>query len=160
MDQRELVERINRLEQQVRNLLEGREVGYYTANSPWIKFSAPLTSTSYDGDSFSTTAATLIDLSATFTNAAGETVPDGVKAIIARIEVNDSAAWGTDGLYAALGPGSTTFYQLTARAFGGDVKNNVMAPVLCDENGDVYFRCIASGAGTLDVSISIWGYIK
>ena len=52
----------------------------------WVYLQAPLTSTSWDGDSFSTTAKTLIDLSAVFG------VPANVKAIYARVFVNDSAS--------------------------------------------------------------------
>jgi hypothetical protein len=28
----------------------------------------------------------------------------------------------------------------------------------CDANGDVYYQTAASGSGTLDVSLEIWGY--
>jgi hypothetical protein len=51
-----------------------------------VFLSSPLTSTSWDGDSFSTTAKTLIDLSAVFS------APAGIKAISVFVRLNDSAS--------------------------------------------------------------------
>ena len=30
--------------------------------------------------------------------------------------------------------------------------------VPCDANGDVYYQIVASGTGTMDVHLQIWGY--
>ena len=30
--------------------------------------------------------------------------------------------------------------------------------VPCDANGDIYYQIAASGTGTMDVNIQIWGY--
>lgn len=112
-----------------------------------------LTSTSWDGDAYSTTAPTLIDLSAVFG------VPAGVKAILATIGCNDSAAWGTADLYVALNPSnSATQRVLRVHTFGGDILNGGTGVVPCDSNGDVYYSISASGAGTMDIIIRIWGY--
>jgi len=116
-----------------------------------VFLTSPLTSTAWDGDAYSTTATgTLIDLSAVFG------VPDGVKAILARIYARDSAALGTAGLYFRLGP--TSINCLTVEPIGGDciVSNNGICP--CDSNGDVSYSISASGPGTMDCYINIWGY--
>lgn len=112
----------------------------------------PLTSTSWDGDSHSTTSATVIDLSSVFG------APAGIKAALVRIEARDSAAWGSSGLYIALGPSSSYYYTLTCPVFGGDVSNFVEGIVPCDSNGDIYYRIIASGTNTMDVDMRIFGY--
>ena len=119
---------------------------------PFHPLQAPLTSTAWDGDSFSTEAATLLDLSAVFG------VPAGVKAVLVRLQTRDSAAWGTADLYTSVGPSATVFYEVTCRCFGGDVWNNALGICACDANGDIYYRILASGAGTMDVYIQILGY--
>jgi hypothetical protein len=119
----------------------------------FVPLSAPLTSTAWDGDAYSTTAATLLDLSAVFG------VPANVKAVAVRLACNDSAAWGTNNLYVSLGPSASYYYALACHAFGGDVRNSVQGIVPCDANGDLYYRILASGAGTLDVFIEIIGYL-
>lgn len=124
-----------------------------SAQPQWHYLQSPLTSTSWDGDTFSTTTPTLIDLSAVFG------VPAGVNAILARVEASDSATWGTNNLYMALGPSYTYFYALTCRTFGGNVKNTVAQPVPCNKDGDVYYRILASGSGTMSVLFQILGYL-
>jgi hypothetical protein len=113
----------------------------------------PLVSTSWDGDAKSDqlTSAQL-DLSAVFG------VPAGVKAVLMQIIANDSAAWGTGGLYFTCGPSSAYYFALTCRPYGGDVQSEITGPVPCDANGDVWYRLDASGASTMDVYIRIWGY--
>jgi len=117
-----------------------------------VFLTTPLTSTSWDGDARSTEAATLIDLSAVFG------VPAGVRAVNVRIECNDSAAFGTANLYASLGPSATYFYHVKNVTLGGDVKSCNSEWCNCDANGDIYYRIVASGAGTMDVRLEIWGY--
>jgi hypothetical protein len=119
----------------------------------WVYLTTPLTSTSFDGDAFSTTAATVIDLSSVFS------VPAGIKAVLVRLEANDSVAHGTAGNYLAVGPSDTVYYELVCHVIGGDVKNSVTSPVACDANGDIYYRIVASGASTLDAKIEIFGYL-
>ena len=113
----------------------------------------PLTSTSWDGDAYSTNlTATKIDLSDVFD------VPAGVKAIAVRLTARDSATFGTDGLYLNIGPDSTYNYAVCCVAFGGDVRNSVNGICPCNDDGDIYYRINASGTGTLDAWIEIWGY--
>lgn len=119
----------------------------------YVPLATPLTSTSFDGDSFSTVSvSTLIDLGTLFS------VPDNVKAVHLRVMLRDSAAWGTDNLYFAMGPSATQYTGGVARTFGGDVLNDAHFVVSCDSDGNLYYRCNASGSNTLDVWIWVWGY--
>lgn len=111
------------------------------------------TSTSFDGDAKSTTASTKIDLSAVFG------VPAGVKAVQCRIYARDNAGHIQTGLYLGVGYSSADPFNLTVRPVGNDaiMENNGM--VTCDSNGDIWWRCGASGGGTLDIWIEILGYM-
>lgn len=117
---------------------------------------APLTSTSWDGDARSSEGKTLIDLSAVFG------APAGIKAVLVRVLARDSAsAASTSGLGILLSPNSTASQgPLHARCDGrpNDVWEDGGGVVSCDANGDVYYQTYASGAGTLDVFLQIWGY--
>jgi hypothetical protein len=121
----------------------------------WYFLTTRLTSTAWDGDSFSTTAKTLIDLSAVFG------VPAGVKAVLAGVSIRDSgSAASTGGCYLILSPVNTTLVGvytycagLTNDAF---THHNIIVP--CDANGDIYYQINASGSGTMDAYIEIWGY--
>lgn len=119
----------------------------------FVPLAEPLTNSSWDGDAKSDVgSSTQMDLSALFG------LPAGIKAILMQVVTQDSAAWGTDGLYFACGPSETYWYALASRPCGGDVDAEAQGIVPCDANGDVWYRINASGAGTLDVSIWIWGY--
>jgi hypothetical protein len=121
----------------------------------FVPLSAPLTSTSWDGDARSTTAKTLIDLSAVFG------VPAGIKAVLCNVHVRDS---GSDGVTTFIGiilaPNSTSDQGISHSCNGvtNDAKTRATMVVPCDSNGDIYYQTVASGAGTLDVVIEIWGY--
>ena len=120
----------------------------------WHFLTTPLTSTSWDGDSYSTTAKTLIDLSEVFG------VPAGVKAVMVRMAARDS---GSSAGYCQLGlsPNSTAgsvAVQAKLQGVANDVYVSVNGIVPCDGNGDVYYQIAASGTGTLDAIIEIWGY--
>ena len=119
----------------------------------WHFLTTPLTSTSWDGDSYSTTAKTLIDLSEVFG------VPAGVKGILVRLVARDS---GSSAGYCQLGlsPNSADSVAVQAYLHGvpNDVYVSVNGVVPCDANGDVYYLIAASGTGTLDAFIEIWGY--
>lgn len=120
----------------------------------WTFLTTPLTSTAWDGDSFSTTAKTLIDLSSVFG------VPAGVKAVLVRLTARDS---GSSAGYCqlALSPNSTAgsvAVQCYLQGVANDVYVSANGIVPCDANGDVYYQVVASGSGTLDAFIEIWGY--
>lgn len=118
-----------------------------------VLLDTPLTSPSWNAAARSTTGPTLIDLSAVFG------VPAGVKAVYVRAVVRDSAAWGTGNLAFFLGPSATYYYMFACTAFGGDLNNWSQGWVTCNANGDVYYRVLASGTGTMDVTLEIWGYM-
>lgn len=116
---------------------------------------SPLTSTSWDGDARSSTGKTVIDLSSVFS------VPAGVKAILARLYGRDSGSATSTSVYFGLSPNNTgASIALAIRPTGvyadAPVENTGWCP--CNSDGDVYFQCAASGTGTLDIWIEIWGY--
>lgn len=121
----------------------------------FVPLTTPLTSTSWDGDARSTTAATLIDLSAVFG------APAGIKAVLVTLTIRDS---GSDAaglnLYLNWGPSATYFDAVAVRCGGitADSYASGGGVCPCDANGDVYYRIAASGAGTMDVTVKIWGY--
>jgi hypothetical protein len=113
----------------------------------------PLTSTAWDGDAYSTTAKTLIDLSAVFG------VPAGVKAVDVSVKINDSGSAGGD-YYLILDCTSIANQGRRVRCSGlpNDSPTNGHMIVPCDANGDIYHQIAASGAGTMDIVIQIWSY--
>ena len=122
-----------------------------------VRLTTPLTSTAWDGDSFSTTAKTLIDLSAVFS------VPAGVSAICVNITAKDSGSAGSTSCYAGLSPNNTAGQlAIMARPAGkaNDAWEDEYGVCPCDSNGDVYYQISATGASTMDVYIVIWGYWK
>ena len=129
-----------------------KKVSVSTAIEKWTFLTAPLTSTSWDGDSFSTTAKTKIDLSVVFG------VPAGVKAVLVNIALRDSGSAANECLI-SLSPSSVAG-GLTARCSGiaNDKFVNACLTVPCDTNGDIYYEISASGAGTMDVFLQIYGY--
>jgi hypothetical protein len=114
---------------------------------------AGLTSTDWDGDAYSTTAKTLIDLSAVFG------LPSGIKAVLVRTEVRDSASAAND-VYMFLSPNNSANVGIMASPAGltNDLRARGTHIVPCDENGDIYYQIVASGANTFDVKIEVWGY--
>ena len=120
----------------------------------WHFLTSPLTSTDWDGDARSTTAKTLIDLSVVFG------VPAGVKAVLVRLVAHDS---GSSSGFCQLGLSpNNTANSVAVQAYLQGVANDVYVSangiVPCDVNGDVYYQIAASGTGTLDATIEIWGY--
>ena len=119
-----------------------------------VFLTTPLTSTSWDGDAYSTTAKTLIDLSSVFG------APAGIKGIFVKLVARDS---GSSAGYCqlALSPNSTQ-NSIAIQCYLQGVANNVYISangiVPCDANGDIYYQIVASGTGTLKAFIEIWGY--
>ena len=111
-----------------------------------------LYSTAWDGDSYSTTQVTKIDLSEVFG------VPAGVKAIAVRLVARESATFGTAGLNFEIGPSTTEFWAVSCRALGGNVYATTSGVCPCDSNGDIYYRVTASGTNTMQCWLDIWGY--
>lgn len=128
----------------------------YPSMPEWVsaggKAYAPLTSTAWDGDAFSTTAKTLIDLSAVFG------VPAGVKAVMVFVALRDSGSAGTD-CYFILGPTNSPLVGLAVDAKSPDDRySRDELTVPCNADGDIYYQIGASGTDTMDVILQIWGY--
>lgn len=142
-----LLARIQKLEREVERLR-------VQENGKFVALTTPLTSTSWDGDAYSTTAKTLIDLSSVFG------APAGIKGIFVRLVARDS---GSSAGYCQLGlsPNSTAdsvAIQCYLQGVANDVYVSANGIVPCDANGDIYYQIVASGTGTLDAFIEIWGY--
>lgn len=144
-----VIDRLKRLEREVEKL-KVRERGKFVA------LTTPLTSTSFDGDAFSTTGKTLIDLSTEFS------VPAGVKAVYMQVSARDSgSASASPAANIGFAPNNTdTSYAM--QVFLGDKANDVFDVKFgicpCDTNGDIYYQITASGTDTLDAYVYIWGY--
>ena len=97
---------------------------------------------------------TKIDLSVVFG------VPAGVKAVLVRLAARDSASYANAGLYISLSPTDAAGGAAILRPAGivNDVYTDGMFIVPCDANGDVYYQIAASGTGTMEVFLKIWGY--
>lgn len=119
----------------------------------WVWLQAPATSTSWDGDARSTTAKTKIDLSAVFS------IPDYVKAVYVRALIQDSGASSAD-CSLLLAPIDTSAVGVGVRCLPADDRYNEASLIVpCDSNGDIYYQISASGSGTMDVHLQIWGYV-
>jgi len=143
-----MLKRLARLEREVERLrVKEKQV--------FVPLTTPLTSTSWDGDAINTQATgVLIDLSST------HGVPAGVKAVLVRVYCRDSGSAATNNLYFALSSSVTGSAQFTIRPSGlpNDYFVDNVGIVPCDSNGDVYYRSLTSGTGTMDVWITITGY--
>lgn len=123
-----------------------------TNQTKFVPLKAPLTSTLWDGDAYSSGEASPINLNTVFG------VPAGVEAVLIQVIARDSAVWGTAALYLSVGPTEIDYWAVGVRPAGGDVwsENNGVCP--CDADGNVYCKIQASGENTLDAYIRIWGY--
>jgi hypothetical protein len=127
--------------------------GYHAASFGRPVFlTTQLSSASWNGNAYSTTGKTLIDLSAVFG------APAGIKAVLLFVWVRDSGSAGAD-TYLILGPSNGNFTGMAANPHPVNdrvTRSSMVVP--CDANGDIYYQIGASGAGTFDVTIQIWGY--
>ena len=121
--------------------------------TPLQDTSLPYTSTSFDGDSFSTTAKTKIDLSATFG------VPANVRAVVLFVTVRDSDSANAD-YYLVLSPNDTagSGFHCKATHSPNDSLHSYCCTIPCDANGDIYYQIAAHGVDTFDVWIEVWSY--
>jgi len=121
----------------------------------WHFLTSPLTSTAWDGDAFSTTAKTLIDLSVVFG------VPAGVKAVLVQLLARDSGSAASTKIFFGISPNDTDASN-PVMAVGRGLPNDTLVYVSgvcpCDANGDIYYQIVASDSGTMDCWIRIWGY--
>ena len=141
------IDRIKKLEREVERLrVKEKQV--------FVPLTSPLTSTAWDGDAFSTTSKTLIDLSTVFG------APAGIKAVLVRLAARDSGASGYDA-YFGISPNDVAAdlsLNIRLQGHGNDqiLESTTICP--CDANGDIYYQTKASNTGTLDCWLWIWGY--
>lgn len=117
----------------------------------FVPLTAPLTSTSWDGDAFSTTGKTIIDLSAVFG------APAEIVAALVRVAIRDSAS-STNDCVLFLSPTNVDVNGPAVNCTAIDDRFNRAELVVPCVGGDFYYQIAASGASTFDVSLQIWGY--
>ena len=121
----------------------------------WHFLTSPLTSTAWDGDAFSTTSKTKIDLSSEFG------VPAGAKAILVQLLARDSGGAASTLVFFGVSPdhtdGSLAIMNVQ-RGLPNDTMVYETGICPCDSNGDIYYQITASGTDTMDCYIRIWGY--
>lgn len=118
----------------------------------------PVTDTSYDGDVFSTVNATL-DLSAF-----GNGCPAKIKAVLLTVQISDSGSAAGNPLImiGPAAPGGDWMKSALAIGLAGETDTKIKSDsawVPCDANGDIFYDLDASGAGTLDLRIIVWGWV-
>lgn len=142
-----MLKRLTKLEREVERLrVKEKQV--------FVPLTTPLTSTAWDGDAFSTTAKTKIDLSVVFG------VPAGVKAVLIRLAARDSGS-SSATCQLAVSPNDTAdivVIQAYLQGFANNVYGASSGVCPCDTNGDIYYQIAASGTDTLQAWIQIWGY--
>lgn len=122
------------------------------ARAYFVPLTTHLTSTAWDGDSYSTTPKTKIDLSAVFG------APAGVKAVLVMVSIRDSASSSNDTWF-LLSPNDIAGQGLSLTGHATNDRFQRQAFIVpCDANGDVYYQINASGTNTMDVYLYIWGY--
>jgi hypothetical protein len=81
--------------------------------------------------------------------------------VYVRLYVRDSGSAAASNLYFGLSPNDTDA-SLTLAPRPNHITNDdvleAAGVVPCNADGDIYYQCVASGAGTMDVWIEIWGY--
>jgi len=115
----------------------------------------PYTNTDFDGDSFSTVAAhTKIENTSWST-----TVPATAKALIISAQCRDSGSGANNANVSLFATSTATNPALVVRA-GGKANDYIATNqgiVPCTD-GDIWYRCTASGASTLDIWLRVVGY--
>ncbi len=134
------------------NLKSMKNSTYYDVYG-YAPLATALTSTSFNGNSFSDTAKTKIDLSAVFG------APAGIKAVAMYVECRDSGSAAGD-CFVALGPTNTAYAGVVVSPAGkaNDMPARDFVIVSCDSNGDIYYQIEATGASTFDLWLRVWGY--
>ena len=118
-----------------------------------VFLASQLTSTAWDGDAFSTTAKTLIDLSTVFG------APAGIKAVLCNVAIKDSASAAND-CFLCLSPNASALSgpKVACSGLANSMYSYGEVVVPCNANGDIYYQVAASGSGTTNVYLEIWGY--
>ena len=145
----DLIRRLTRLEKRVDDFPRPEICVPYFLTTPY-------TNTTFDGDSFSDVAAnTKIENTSWST-----TIPIDAKALLIRAVCRDSGSGGTNDLNFRLYPASAATVPALGVYLNGvpnDEYASETAVVPCTD-GDLWYRCNASGASTLDVWLYCFGY--
>lgn len=146
-------ESLKGLQKQINRIRRGADTAVIKDSASWHYLETILTSTSWDGDSFSTTGKTKIDLSSEFG------APANIKAVLLRVAFRDSGSAGTE-CYIVLSNNDTagSGIDISASAIDDRLKRcGVVIP--CDSNGDIYYQIVASDTDSMDIWLQIWGYM-
>ncbi len=146
----ELVKKIQELERRLDNL------GLPEIGAQPVFLAEPYTNTTFDGDSFSDVGAlTKIENTSWST-----TIPSDAKAIALEATVRDSGSAGQVAVWFGLYSTSTATNPALTAYCGGLANDSISANagiVPCTD-GDIWYKCDASGASTLDVWLRVVGY--
>ena len=82
--------------------------------------------------------------------------PATAKALACDIQVKESAVANT--LYFAVGSSTINYFAIQAYPNVTGFWNTATGICPTDSNGNIYYRCVASGSNTLTVTLRIWGY--
>lgn len=111
-----------------------------------------LTSTAWDGDARSTTAKTIIDMSAVFST------PTNIDGLLVQVGVRDSGAGSADA-YIILADNDTNGSGQRFACFPANDRFAYYQGIIpTNADGDLYYQTVATGVGTLDVYLIIRGY--
>jgi hypothetical protein len=151
----ELVHRIAILERRLDNVPSGdRGWEFVRADKDGDGDFDPLTSASWDGDSFSTGTGT-INWNSVFG------VPSYAKAVELRAQARDSGSAAAANCYVWIAAKSTTSQPallLRLEGVANDKPRNAGQIVPVASDGTSYYSLVASGASTLDVWINVVGW--
>lgn len=142
--------RLHLLEKQLEDFISRVERGPI-----YHPLTTPLTSTSWDGDAYSTTAKTEINLNTVFG------VPAGAKAVQVWVAAQDSGSEAGTNIAVLLSPNATAAQgPVWCRLDGtpNDHYHSESGKVPCNASGNIYYQVAASGVGTMDIWIQIWGW--
>ena len=140
------------------NKLGGQLPSYYKeyVDSKLVLFTTPYTSSSFDGDSFSATSKTGINLASLFN------IPSNAIAVLVQLLASDSNSATYSDVFFGVGPNSTAG-SLAVIACPRGLPNNFIAYgfgiCACSPLSTIYYQVGASGTGTLKGWIRIWGYL-
>ena len=146
----ELVRKLLELERRLDNL-QLPEIGAQP-----VFLTEPYTNTDFDGDSFSTVGAHTKIENTSWSTA----VPTNAKALIVQGTVRDSGSAANAALYFELYSTAAATNAAVIFWCGGLANDSIggcVGTVPCTE-GDLWYRCTASGANTLDVWLRVVGY--
>lgn len=116
----------------------------------FVPLTMPATAIGWTGTTFSTTTPQPLNAVSTFG------IPENTKALLVSLSVMDAA--GAGDYYLAIGPNNTYYYAVVCRSLSASVSASIGPVAVPCQDGDVYYRVLASGTNTLTAYIRIWGY--